>query len=271
MNGFKKLVLASAVLAASTGAFAMEAMDDESMSTTTGQDGLTITLDSSIQNLVITYVDRDGLAGGSFNDAGALVIGDTTNGVDVSIVGLRIDIDVGGSAGTSAGSGMLNIGIGMTSMNIGLGNVVIGVADASNTAGSQSVGAVKGILSFDASASLNIAGNASLMNIQLGNEEQGSMVKMSANLGTITLTGLSINDVTASGSITVGRLIVSNLQAVNTIDVDNTDLVINTAGTTIGTIGMEDVKLGDKNTVAEIGDIYISNLNANSTIRIHGH
>ena len=42
MKMLKKLALASAVSMISAGAFAMEAMDDESMSAATGQDGITI-------------------------------------------------------------------------------------------------------------------------------------------------------------------------------------------------------------------------------------
>lgn len=274
MNGFKKLVLASAVLAATSGAYAMEALDDESMSTTTGQDGLTITLDSSIADLQIKYVDRDGLSGTSFDQAGALVIGDTTSGVDVSILGLQIDIDVGGNLGTAAtGSGMLNIGIGLTSLNIGLGNVVIGVADASNTAGSSSIGTVKTILAFDASAALNIAGNANLMNIQLGNETQGSMVHMSATLGSITLTGLSIEDNAGTyqgGAIRVGTLRLSNVVLVNDIDAVAGGLQIRTAGSSIGEVGLEQVRLGDS-AQASIGDVYLVGLDANSTITVTGH
>lgn len=42
MKMYKKLALVSAISMISAGAFAMEAMDDESMATTTGQDGITI-------------------------------------------------------------------------------------------------------------------------------------------------------------------------------------------------------------------------------------
>lgn len=275
MNGFKKLVLASAVLAATSGAYAMEALDDESMSATTGQDGLTITLDSSIADLQIKYVDRDGLnvSGGTFNSAGALVIGDTTSGVDVSILGLQIDIDVGGNLGTaSTGSGMLNIGIGLTSLNIGLGNVVIGVADAV-TLGGSSIGTVKTILAFGASAALNIAGNANLMNIQLGNETQGSMVHMSATLGSITLTGLSIEDNAGtyqSGAIGIGTIRLSNVVLVNDIDAVAGGLQIRTAGSSIGEVGLEQVRLGDSSQES-IGDIYLVGLDASSTITVTGH
>jgi hypothetical protein len=272
MNGFKKLVLASAVLAATSGAYAMEAMDDESMSSTTGQDGLTISLDSSIANLVVTYVDRDGYGGG-FADAGAVVIGNTVNGIDVNVNDLVITIDAGGSAGTAAGSGMLNIGITQTSLNIGLGNVSIGVADAQN-AGGSTVGAVNGIISFDNNAALNLSNTS--MNIQLGNEDQGHMVVMSGSLGDITLTGLNILDASSggSGAIGIGTLLLQNVNSNVAIDVTGGatgGLVIDTTGTTLDQIGLLDVSVGDLSSAADIGDIYLSNITVNSVITIRGH
>jgi len=44
MKMLKKIALVSAISAISAGAFAMEAMDDETMATTTGQDGITINI-----------------------------------------------------------------------------------------------------------------------------------------------------------------------------------------------------------------------------------
>lgn len=270
MNGFKKLVLASAVLAASSSAFAMEAMDDESMSSTTGQDGLTITLDSTINDLAITYVDRDGYGASGFTEAGAVVIGSAAAGIDLNLVDVVVTIDAGGSAGTASGSGMLNINVGMATSTIGLGNVVIGVADASNTTGSSSVGAVVGIVSFDATAALTIAGNANLMNIQLGNEDQGAMIRMNANMGNITLTGLSINDVNSGGSISVGVLELNNVQLNTSVDVVAGGLQI-VSTSSFGEVGLERVVLGGG---ASIGDIYITGLGGageSSTILVTGH
>jgi hypothetical protein len=267
MNGFKKLVLASAVLAATSGAYAMEAMDDESMSSTTGQDGLTISLNSNITDLVITYVDRSGydVAPSSFSSAGAVVIDD----VDVGISNLVITLDAGGSAGTTAGSGMLNIGVTMASLNIGLGGTVIGVADAQATG--STVGAVKGIISFSATAALSIGSTA--MNIQLGNETQGAMVTMGTTISEITLTGMSINDVAGanqSGSISIGTLRLSNVTVANSIDVVSGGLRVDTTGTSIASVGLERVVLGDVAQVS-IGDIYLSNLDVDSVITITGH
>lgn len=63
MKGLKKLILASAITAASTSAFAMQALDDETLSATTGQDGLTITLSTDVTIGALRIHDKDGLSG----------------------------------------------------------------------------------------------------------------------------------------------------------------------------------------------------------------
>ena len=57
---FKKLALVTAMFAATSGAYAMEAMDDESMSAATGQDGITIGITTNALTLDQRIHDRDG-------------------------------------------------------------------------------------------------------------------------------------------------------------------------------------------------------------------
>lgn len=278
MKGFKKLILTSAILAASSSAFAMQAMDEESMSATTGQDGLTISLNSNINDMVIKYIDRDGVSGGGYTHAGGVVIGDTTNGLDISVTGLTIDIDAGGDTGdggvTTSSGGMLQIKVGTTGATvIGMQNMDISVADGNDTAngGGSATGTGVPIISFDNTASLTIAATPNLATIQLGNEDQGHMVHVDANLGSIALTGMAINDANSGGSIAIGRFSASAVHLIQDIDVVAGGLQIATAaGSSIGEVGLEQVVLGD-NTQSAIGDIYISNLNPVSTITIVGH
>lgn len=270
MKGLKKLVLASAIIAASSSAFAMQAMDEESMSATTGQDGLTITLDSALTGLGITYVDRDGIVGSAgYANAGAIVI----SPVDVTANDLTINIDAGGSAGDGSGDGMLQIAVGTGSATvIGLSGTQISVADFDD-AQNSSAGVLTStpILSFATGASLTIAASANLATIQLGNEEQGSMMLVNANLGNVILTGLSINDASVGGgSIVLDTITVNNLNAVNAIDVVAGGLQINTAGTTIGELALEGIHLGSA-AAASIGDVYITGLNPSSVITVTGH
>lgn len=271
MKGFQKLVLATAILAASPGAFAMEAMDEESMSATTGQDGLTITMDTTLTDLAIKYIDRDGVVGSTnYTNAGAIVIGEGVNGINVSATGLTIDIDAGGSAVAGTDNGMLQIKVGTSAATtIGLQNVNISVAEATAT-GSALVGTATPIISFDASAQLTIAATPNLMTIQLGNEDQGAMIKLNANLGNVSLTGMSINDANSGGSIAIGTLSLASLNVVASVDVVAGGLQINTAGTTIGEVGIENLRLGDA-TQPIVGDIYLNNLNPSTTMTIRGH
>ena len=68
----KKLALVSAISAISAGAFAMEAMDDESMAQTTGQDGITI-------NIVPDRITRLEATAMGVTDATQSAIGDLDN------------------------------------------------------------------------------------------------------------------------------------------------------------------------------------------------
>jgi len=105
----KKIALVSAISAISAGAFAMEAMDDEAMATTTGQDGITI-------NIVPDAISR--------TDATAMgVTAPTMNAIEnnaplykgLSIGEIRVHDDDGlGAAGAAtANSGALVIGGGL--------------------------------------------------------------------------------------------------------------------------------------------------------------
>lgn len=271
MIGFKKLILTTAILAASSSAMAMQAMDESSLSDTTGQDGLTIKLDTSLSGLGITYVDRDGVAAdGTYANSGAIVI----SPLGISTTGLTIDVDAGGSVGDTTGDGMLQIKV--TAPNatvIDLNATKISVADADATG--SGTGTKTDIITFAAGASLTIDGSATpLMNIQLGNETQGAMIKMVADIANASLTGLTINDANSSGSVKIDTLTLGTVHAVNSIDLTTNGLTINTAGTTIGEVGLERVRLGATLTIgtaAAIGDVYLTGLNPSSTITISGH
>jgi hypothetical protein len=280
MKGLKKLVLASAIIAASSSAFAMQAMDEESMSAATGQDGLTISLNSTLTGLGITYVDRGGLTSvlppytGAYGNDGAIVISPLGITADLSV-----DIDAGGSVGDGTGNGMLQVkvGTGLAGVQVDLSGTKISVADFDSTSHSSTgagVATASDIITFGAGASLNIAATANLATIQLGHEDVGgAMIKMNANLGTVTLTGLSINDtggLANGGSIVLDTITVNNLNAAAAIDVVAGGLQINTAGTTIGEVALEGVHLGTAAS-ASIGDVYITNLNPSTLITVTGH
>jgi len=128
MKMLKKLALVSAISAISVSAFAMEAMDDETMSATTGQDGITILISPAAKtgselvglNADISEATLDAIdAGGTVSAAAAAT--DTTNkafkGLSIKQIvvhdndGLENNATYGGNANT-VNSGALVIGDG---------------------------------------------------------------------------------------------------------------------------------------------------------------
>lgn len=280
MNGFKKLVLCTAMIAASGSTMAMQAMDEESMSSTTGQDGLTITINSSdIQDLGITWIDRDGRTAG--DGAGAVTI----DNIGVTISNLVITVDAGSAA---ANSGQVLVGISTADdVTVHLNDrgatpagAVIGVGAAGATAVS---GTSTPILKFADNAQMVISGGFSA-DIKLGNRNAASEHFMTMDFGggatatNLTLTGLSIIDTVGTAAnagadvgIGIGALSINDIVVHSEIDVVAGGLQINTAGTTIGSVAIEGVVLGDLATNASIGDIYLTGLTSNSIITIAGH
>lgn len=287
MKGFKQLALTTAILAASGSALALEAMDDASLSSTTGQDGLTITIDQSdITGLDITWADRDGFgSASSYSSGGSVLIRD----VGVNIDGLAITVDAGSLGAGTAAAGQLRIGVTTT------GVTTVNLHDAANTnpgngatiavggagAGSVVDNAVD-IIRFGDGAAFTISSGVSAV-IKLGNRittvgSEEHFMELDTGAFNVALTGgiviLDAVNSAAAGAdvgIGIGNISVSNIVLSNDINVVEGGLQINTAGTSIGEIALENIVLGNQTTQASIGDVYLSGLTANSVITITGH
>lgn len=270
MKGFKKLILTSAILAASSSAFAMQALDEETMSATTGQDGLSITINSStISDLDITWVDRGGFTGFT-NDGGVQI----TN-IGMSLTNLDITIDAGNDGTTGS---QLNIGFATTNnVVVNLNNTTISVGDATgvNTTNTTMASAVD-IIQFGGASTITITGGLS-GSIKLGNRAAGEhlMSLNTTNPFDVVLTG-GVNILASTGvGIGVGTVTVSGVDLSTNIDVTGGatgGLVIDNAGTTIGQVSLETVKLGDLAAAApDIGDVYLTGMTINSVMTIRGH
>lgn len=199
MKGLKKLILASAITAASTSAFAMQALDDDTMSNTTGQDGLTITLGTDVTIGALRIHDKDGLkdsgvpaafdsyflTDAATNDTDGTVSGSIVINGPIGIkdatttAGTTLKIDAG--ATTAGGAPVLHIGVTTSDQIISLGGVTIGVASGNGLnlvdAGNAPLAATSTtatILSFDAGTTLDVSGTT--LNIDLGNQPNGSLV-----------------------------------------------------------------------------------------------
>lgn len=266
---FKKLVLVSAMFAATSGAFAMEAMDEESLAATTGQDGISIGL-ATQANLDIIIHDKDGFAGAV--DDGAIVLSNVgiaaTGGGDALI---DIDIDAGSNAGLTAAA--LNVGITVgNAIDLDLGELSVAVSNGyGNALGAQTATLID-------LGTAQVAAGATV-GIQLGNLLTAAhFIEVNANLtGGLTLTGLSINDVANGGAISMGSLIAQDANGSGNLLVDlgidatttGLEVTVNTLGNTGLDVTMTNLVLGGG---SAIGDVEIRGLNmTGDVITISGH
>lgn len=284
MKLFTKLALASSIIL-SGNAMAMQAMDDASLSSTTGQDGLNIgiKLDGgaiTVDQLLIH--DNDGLADtalGGTSTAGAIVIGTgggATPGVSITQTGTGnlLDLAIDTDAGTAASGGaFLNVVASVSGMDISVGSIGVG-ASGVKTADSVvrgTTGTVNEILT-----GVDLSLGSITANVQLGATPQGAMIVLDSEIaGGLKLSNLGIKDNAAGGSIVLDSIQVvdtgsSNLSANAKIGVSTEGLYIKPVSQNISAY-IGGVRLGSA-TAKSIGDIEIKGLNmGSSTITITGH
>ena len=268
MKKFTKLVLATSV-AFSANAMAMQAMDDASLSETTGQDGLTIGIGISkiaIEKLFIH--DNDGLAPkgvaneagfGGTSTAGAIVIrGKTDTAPDAAalanpttathgvVIGANYDnngayllasrnlADLVIDSDAGGGNPFINVAAQVSGLDIKVGRIGVTAsgADDPDSIRRGGAGVVNDIISgFDVKTGVINA------NIQLGAAPQGAMIKMN--------------------SVMVGGLEIKNL---GILDNSSKNKAVGLVGTTpvttreAGEIFVESIKIAD----ADSNDLTIS-------------
>jgi hypothetical protein len=273
MKGLKKLVLASAIAAASSSSFAMQVMDDEAMSAATGQDGLTISIATAapITGNIILH-DTDGLTPGGAGDAGAIVI----DGFSLTTSGIDLVIDAEGD--TTTNDPYLNINVSIAA------GTTIATGDIS-VASSNGLGAAVTNQTAVLVDSMNITLGATAMNIQLGNTPQGAMIALNTTMtGGLAINQFKLNDIAGGGSIAVDDITVRNAAGTDLdLDVDvsavagGLEITLNTVGTGGLYTSLEGVRLGTTDysvpTLApSIGDVEIIGLSlAGTTVTISGH
>ena len=226
MKKFTKLVLATSV-AFSANAMAMQAMDDASLSETTGQDGLTIGIGISkiaIEKLFIH--DNDGLAPkgvaneagfGGTSTAGAIVIrgktdtapdaaalADPTTATHGVVIGANYDnngayllasrnlADLVIDSDAGGGNPFINVAAQVSGLDIKVGRIGVTAsgADDPDSIRRGGAGVVNDIISgFDVKTGVINA------NIQLGAAPQGAMIKMNSVMaGGLEIKNLGILD-----------------------------------------------------------------------------
>lgn len=279
---FAKLMLVSAI-SLSSSAFAMQSMDDESMSAATGQDGLSLTMTMPSTTFDVILHDTNGFTGAT--GAGGILLDD----INLNGAALNIDVDAG-STGVSANDATLQVKIfNLAPITVNLGTLKVGNSnrDATPTPGwgmSYTSGTIANLGSITIGAS---SAASPLMNIQMGNAPQGAWIRLAPTLtGGITLNDFALLDTSAvSSGIGVDVLSVVDNGGANLTSVINVNA--NTGGlvATLSTLGnvttgidvrMQKVQLGTVNATPlaanTIGDVEIIGLRmAGSTIGISGH
>ena len=258
MKIITKLALVSS-MAISANAMAMQAMDDASLSATTGQDGLSIGIGISkieIEKLLIH--DNDGLAGTAAN-AGAIVIksngvgATATNGVVITApmnaAGTAVDetralashnladLTIDSDKGTGTNGAFINIAAKVSGLDIYVGEIGVSGSNASTTAlrrGNDTAN-YNPILS-----GLTIKTGVTDANIQLGASPQGAMILMNTTMkGGLEIKDLGILDNSTkqgSGDGTAGNRAAGqiHLDSIKVADASGTDLTVNAAVKVVG-------------------------------------
>ncbi|MCC2637309.1 MAG: protein FilA [Moraxellaceae bacterium] len=279
---FKKLLLATSIAAVSTTSFAMQAMDEEALSSTTGQDGLTINIDNAnLAAFSVILHDTDGIVGTATRTFdGAIGIA----GIDVGALDLTIDVDAGSDliGGTSS---TLQVKVyNGSALTVNLGTLTVGNSARDSAAWGQS-----GAVTVASLGSLTIGVTTSaapLLNIQMGSEAQGNWMALKPTFtGGLSISNFALYDATGGGGtngIGMTTLAIFDTGSTTTlaadigIDASASGLVldINSVGTVGGgmDVRMSAVKLGTIATAPSIGDVEIIGLNlANTTIAVIGH
>lgn len=212
MKTLAKLALVSA-MAMSSSAFAMQALDDESMSATTGQDGVTIKLAGNISFDYLAIHDGDGITGSGLTagqsgittpSPGAIVIGgwNGTTSTPVTVTaanGINIKIDADGNSNAAGNNAVLNINLDLGDTTVAVGSIGV----AASAANGKTLTERKNVLDIG-----NVTLNGLKVNVQLGNQPQGAMIKLNSTIGGgLTLSNLALKG--QNGQIGLGSTNIS--------------------------------------------------------------
>ncbi len=301
----KKLALVAAI-AATTNLYALEAMTDESLSAATGQDGITIVMETpdglTIDALYIH--DKDGLdsvTAGLTGDAGAITLGTlgTADDMEISTTGpttITIDADGGSDDGDLIEGASLNVNLNIAAMEITTGSIGVAVSERAATVGgidNYTSGGVTAGSTVKILDSLTINLGNTNVNVQLGTVHQadGALVKLSGTVtGGVEISGFRLNgtDVThagppivthLAGALSIGNIVMrtagnADLVLSADINIDKDGLSFVHTGAAFD-IMLENVKLGDVDLATanhNIGDVEILGLDASgATIHVRGH
>jgi hypothetical protein len=287
----KKALLASAIAALSSSALAMEAMDEDALASTTGQDGLTITITPPGTGITanIVWHDNNGYGAGAQTNPGALVIGDPLGGAPAGTHekfsiqtpvggGIVLDVDVSGDvdAGTIGSQPGLRILVGLP-MGATIVTGDISVATSAGPTGSYALTNQ----TTDILNSMTIGvGSGTVATVNLGSEAVGTaMIQLNATLtGGIAISNFALTDANSGGAFRAVTVdIEDNGASTNLVTGINVDALATGVRFSVASLGsatgmdvtLVDVGLGS---ATSMGDIQILGLNLTGTqILVVGH
>lgn len=301
----KKIALATAIAAVASSAFAMEALDEETLSATTGQAGLTITTTTDVTIAALRYTDNDGsgaagsaafdaiagynVAGAAMTPPRAAMSAHTTQGT-LMVEDLRIwstggnittTLDVG-SADATTGKTSLFVTSSISGLNVEMGRISLdnGAVLSYDTTANSGAGATtanNGGAAF---------GAVSLTDISLSNSKMQITPGGATDTTGITIKSLAPMDVRLDFSFTddgnsISLAGVANDRGITIAGMDtgtmNVDVVAGGLQLTQGKTTIQSVRLGSNdsgirlggNSIGQVGLIGV-NMEA-STLTVRGH
>lgn len=276
MKILAKLAIVSAMaISANAMAAQLQSLDDEQMSATTGQDGITIKLAptgtadangaSTIVGADMVIHDRGGLSSGR-SDVG---LGNVTQTADTGTTGKlnssdgaivmkgfkltttntgdarNIVVNVDADSGVGGTAPVLNVNVGLPSnLTVQTGDVYVASSGGINAASNAQYNDTNKAKILD---NVAISLNGAKMNIQLGNQPQGALIKLNSSItGGLNISNLNIlqgDQATATnGGIGIGKLNVSNAGDATKWDL-NANINAKSTGLEISGLGSADIRV----------------------------
>lgn len=290
MKPLRIVSMTGMLLAASTLTHALEGMDDEQLSGETARDGVTMIIqlpdfdgagpgtDIGFKANQVLFHDTNGFL--ATTDAGAIVHGTGVAGdrLEFTMAAGRLitaTVDMVGDTDVLAGSqSMLNVSLDIPAFTFKTGKLYVARSNGVAAAVSSMTAAISDGMTFNV--------GALTANIQLGNETQGSMIRVFGTMtGGMTATNYAVNDLNSGGSFYINAMAFDN-NGVSTdldvdvgVDFDATGMIarVNQLGTVSGgmDLTLSGVKVGTAASAA-IGNVNVVGLNlATTQLRISGH
>lgn len=207
----KKILGYVSLLLCSPLSMAMQPMDDQSLSATTGQDGINIGINTSkVQFNQISLIDTDGLgtkasSGGSASLVLAGSDPSTRQSFDVSFLGasnntpvINMVVDTDGGKGKPFANIAMSLGSGITGIKVSpFSAYLAGLSSTSSATTSKSIFTTTGSLNSDVTKLLTVgstannftinfnASNKPTVNVQLGNVPQSHLIMFSGAIQSI--------------------------------------------------------------------------------------